>query len=307
MQLQPRFIDNITGVYGDAGRAWLNDLAALLAACERRWRLTLGEPYELSYNYVAPASRANGERLVLKAGPPHPDRLHEIAALRACDGQGMVRLIDFDASLSVMLLERLEPGTMLAEVADDRHRTEIAADMMLRLARTPPADHAFPTISEWAQALPRARSRFHGGTGPIPGPLFARAEELWPALIASAEPNALLHGDLHHENILRARREPWLAIDPHGVIGDRGFEVGSFLRNHLLELPEPARALADRVDVLSARLGIDRDRVVTWGIAVCVLSACWSTEDISGFAKTDYSSGMHHAITTGELLLAMSG
>ena len=30
----------------------------------------------------------------------------------------------------------------------------------------------------------------------------------------------MLHGDLHHDNVLTADREPWLAIDPHGVLGD---------------------------------------------------------------------------------------
>ena len=305
MQLPPAFIRNINGVYGDAGRAWLDDLPRLLRQCEQRWELTLGNPYELSYNYVAPAQFADGRRAVLKAGPPHPDRLHEIAAIRACNGIGMVRLIDSDDTLGVMLLERLEPGTMLAEVENDRNRTEVAADIMLKLRRSPPGDHAFPTIADWAAALPRARTRFDGGSGPIPPGLFERAEWAWPELLSTSPEPLLLHGDLHHENILSAEREPWLAIDPHGVIGDPGFEVGSLLRNHLLELPDPQAALADRLDILSARLGIDRERLVEWGIAVCVLSACWSTEDADGGTKTEYSSGMRHAIATGELLLAM--
>jgi streptomycin 6-kinase len=92
----------------------------------------------------------------------------------------------------------------------------------------------------------------------------------------------LLHGDLHHWNVLRAQREPWLVIDPHGVIGEPAYETGALLRNpndRLLDLPDPPRTLSRRVDILSERLGFDRQRIIGWAMAQAVLSAIWSVED----------------------------
>ena len=96
-----------------------------------------------------------------------------------------------------------------------------------------------------------------------------------------AEP-MLLHGDLHHDNILSAERQPWLAIDPKGIVGEPAYEVGALLRNPwsvLLDMPQPGRILARRVDQLAEELGFDRARIVGWGIAQAVLSAWWCLED----------------------------
>jgi streptomycin 6-kinase len=60
---------------------------------------------------------------------------------------------------------------------------------------------------------------------------LARAERLSADLLESAATEVLLHGDLHHFNILSARREPWLCIDPKGMRGHPGYEVGPFLLN----------------------------------------------------------------------------
>ena len=103
-----------------------------------------------------------------------------------------------------------------------------------------------------------------------------------PRLLASSAGPVLLHGDLHHENILSAARQPWLAIDPKGVCGEPAYEVGALLRNpmpRLLDHPAPARLLARRLDLLAEVLGIDRRRLAAWGYAQAVLSAWWSLED----------------------------
>jgi len=92
----------------------------------------------------------------------------------------------------------------------------------------------------------------------------------------------LLHGDLHHDNILAAERQPWLAIDPKGLVGEPEYEVGALLRNPmpgLLAIPHPERVLARRLDILAESLGFDRDRLRAWGLAQAVLAAWWSIED----------------------------
>src|SRR5579884_718199 len=221
------------GGFGDgAGAAWLTRLPAILTRCIERWSLRLDPPFPLSYNYVAPAWRG-GEPLVLKVGMPDPGLAREIEALLHFDGRGVVRLIAAEPELGAVLLERLMPGSPLSRLGMERddEATRIAAEVMLRLRRPAPEDHQFLTLRGRASGLRDLRRRFDGGTGPLPARLVTRAEALFADLLASSPAPMLLHGDLHHANILAAGREPWLAIDPKGVVGDPAYEPATLLLN----------------------------------------------------------------------------
>jgi streptomycin 6-kinase len=108
------------------------------------------------------------------------------------------------------------------------------------------------------------------------------ALRLHDELIASSAAPVVLHGDLHHWNILAAERAPWLALDPKGVVGEPAYEIGALLRNPIHDIahwPNARRVLARRVDQFAETLGFDRQRLIGWGIAQAVLSACWDLED----------------------------
>jgi streptomycin 6-kinase len=112
--------------------------------------------------------------------------------------------------------------------------------------------------------------------------LFDKAEKLYAELSASMAEPVLLHGDLHQDNILSAEREPWLAVDPKGVIGEPVFETAALLRNFwpdILSVPDPKSLMARRIDQLSAELGFDRERIYDWGFSQAVLSVVWGIED----------------------------
>ncbi|HET8908203.1 MAG TPA: aminoglycoside phosphotransferase family protein [Ktedonobacterales bacterium] len=277
------FRRRIIEVDGDEGASWLARLPDILATCAGRWRLTLDPHFEpLTYNYAAPGVNAAGRGIVIKAGVPGDERQREEEALRFFGGHGMVELIEADADLGVMLLERLEPGTPLVDLADDDEATGIAADVMRELWRPLPSDHAFPTVAEWGKGFERLRATFGGTTGPFERQLTERAELLFADLLASSAAPVLLHGDLHHWNILAAERVPWLALDPKGVAGEPAYEVGALMRNpapQVFSWPNPNRLLRRRADILAERLGFDRQRLLAWSMAQAVLSAWWSYED----------------------------
>ena len=302
MEIPADFAQRMMEVHGAAGRAWLAGLPGLLAACAADWGLKVGPPFPLSYNYVAPATRADGTEVVLKVGVPCVGLWGEMAALRVYDGRGSVQLLAADHERGVMLLERLRPGTTLLAVEDDPAATEIAAGVMRALRHPPPADHAFRTVDAWAAGLGKLRARFGGATGPLPADLVLRAESLFAELLASQAPPVVLHADLHHGNILAATRAPWLAVDPQGVVGEPASEVGVWLHNplpQLLQQPDPSRILARRIDQLSDLLGFDRTRIHAWGLATAVLSAWWSIED--------HGYGWEGAIAVARLLAALPG
>jgi streptomycin 6-kinase len=278
-----RFARTITSVFGQEGWEWLERLPELVRLCAQRWSLTIeGFFEELSYNYVLRVRRADGSRAVLKLGVPNVELSSEIAALQFYAGRGCAELYESDAVLGALLIEILEPGEILATLQDDDQRTLIAAGVMEKLWRPAPAEReGFLSVAGWAGSIQRFRGQFGGSSGPLPEVLVARAEGLFGELLASAGEPTLLHGDLHHFNILSAKREPWLAIDPKGVIGEPAYELGAFLYNPLPEFPQRRdlrKILARRIDILCERLELDRQRVLGYGLAQAVLSACWDVE-----------------------------
>jgi streptomycin 6-kinase len=272
------FIQNNVGTFEEEGERWLRALPELLTEYAERWSLTIHPHFPgLSYNYVAPATTADGQEVVFKAGVARNEVDREIKALHWYAGRGMVALIQSEAARGVMLLERVRPGGWLTGHEDDVAATEIAAEIMAQLMCPLPADHPFEVVAEWSKDLDDLRPRFEGGTGPLSPRLVELAERFFAELHASSGPAVLIHGDLHHYNIL-AQGDGWIGIDPKGMAGEAEYEAGSLLRNPLglHTWPDLPKIQARRVEILCDRLGFDRQRVVRWGIAQAVLSAWWT-------------------------------
>jgi streptomycin 6-kinase len=283
--LPPAFVNNVTAAFGDPGLRYLAALPDLLAEAAHRWDLTPGKPFLLSYNYVCPVTRADGTPAVLKIGVPNRELNSEIKTLRVYAGQGACRLLEADADQGLLLLERLQPGTMLATLKDDDRATEIAAEVMQAIQRPVPKGDGFLSLREWFDELKNLRPRFGGGTGPFPEKTVEIVEGLVRELFAEDRTQVLLHGDFHHFNILLSERG-WLVIDPKGVAGPAEYEIGPLLLNPWGEMPDETEAIQRtqrRIAILAERLGFDRQRLWAWAICHSLLSAWWDmAEDGSG-------------------------
>ncbi len=281
MKLPADCIHNIHTAFGATGRQWLADLPSLLAQAAQKWDLTLSEQLLLSYNYVTAAKRADGTDVVLKIGVPDREFLCELTALRYFNGDGCVRLLESDDENYMFVLERLKPGEMLVSLEDDDQRTEIIAQVMSRLWRPAPHGLALIQLSEWFDKISQPRPSFGGGMEPFPKTLVKRVESLLPELFATSSPPRLLHGDLHHFNLLSSERG-WLVIDPKGVIGPPEYECGALLINpfpDFVYLPTAASQTSRRIAILSERLGFARARIRDWGFCHAILSAWWNMDE----------------------------
>ena len=269
---------NAAGVLGDQAPVWLAELPVIVAACERRWSIEMEAQVDnISYNYVAFARRGDGTAVVLKVCLPTPDTIAEVETLRRFDGQGCVRLLEYDPELRAYLMERLEPGAELARVQDDVAGTSIAADVMRRLWRPAPLEHALPLAVEW---LADARSRDAIPLTKEAYPWIRDALAAANELASEAHTQLLLHGDLHHDNILSSHRDGWLAIDPHGVIGEAAWEIAPFLLNNLPPDESTwAAVMRRRAAQLCDELSLDRQRVYIWTAVRALQSAFWSLRD----------------------------
>jgi len=263
--------------------AWLDRLPGIAADVERRWSLTPGRPFaRLSYNYVVPVTCDDGTSAVLKLSFPGDKEFKtEAAALGIFAGRGAVRLLRLDPERGAMLLERCEPGTALDRVADDGEATSAAAGVLRRLWRPAPPERPFPRVSDWARGFERLRGRYEGGTGPMPAALVGEAETLFEWLLRTQAEPVLLHGDFHHDNVLRSRRGGWLAIDPKGVVGEPAYDAATLLREPpgLIRSPDARRTITRRLNRISEELAFDRERLRGWAFAQAVLAAYWGLED----------------------------
>jgi streptomycin 6-kinase len=283
--LPPVFVKNVTQAFAPQGEKWLSDLPNLLAEAAHSWELTPGEPFLLSYNYVCSVTGPDGTPAVLKLGVPNRELTSEIKALRAYDGQGACRLLAADAERGMLLLERLQPGTMLATLEDDDRAIEIAAEVMKAIQRPLPEENGFLNLRGWFDELKKLRPLFGGGTGPFPEKTVEIVEVLVHELFSEDRPQVLLHGDFHHFNILLSERG-WLVIDPKGVAGPAEYEVGPLLLNPWNQMPDETEAIRRtqrRIAILSERLGFDCQRLWAWAVCHSLLSAWWDmAEDGSG-------------------------
>ena len=279
--IPPVLARNVSEAWAAAGERWLAGLPALLEEVAAGWELTLGAPYDLSYHWVTPVTCADGTPAVLKLGVPAGHLLDQAEALRLAGGDGAVRLLDHDEARGALLLERAEPGDPAATLVPERDEEATAAlvDVGRRLHREPPPGCTLPDLEDESASF-RDHLRRFPGDDPLPRDLVERAGRLFDELCASAPRRLLLHGDLHHDNVLRAEREPWLAIDPFGVVGDPGYDCGPMLFN-----PDSDRRDGDLLRLVPARIeqladgfGIPVVRVTAWGFVMGVLSEVWTAQ-----------------------------
>jgi streptomycin 6-kinase len=242
---------------------WLPRVPTLLAETSTAWGLTLGEAYAPgAAGYAVRAELPDGTPAVLKLIYPHREAEYEAAALERWDGGGTVRLLAHDPERWALLLERCEPGTVLAE-----RPAEEALDILIGLLPRLWTDaDGFNTLEDEAAAWmdeiardardPALRDAALGYLRELP---HTQGEQV------------LVNQDLHGENVLAAQREPWLMIDPKPLAGEREFAVAPIVRS--FELGHSKRDVLYRFERLTAELGLDRERARGWTVAQTV---AWS-------------------------------
>lgn len=115
---------------------------------------------------------------------------------------------------------------------------------------------------------------------PFETALLDAALEAMDLLSRTQGPQVLIHQDLHGDNVLRAQRQPWLAIDPKPLVGEREFSLAPVIRSY--EFGHSRDAVVQRLDCLSTALNLDRERCRVWCL---VQSLAWGLEGPTMYQK----------------------
>jgi len=279
-RLPEKFVSNAIGLCGEPGKQWLDDLPQIVTAIEKAWSIRVGEAFpNLSYNYVAPCINADGTAAVLKIALPlntteifnEADYLHHLA------GNGTVRLLQIDAQWHAILIEHAMPGLNLKQCfADDpKHAVEIGIRVLKKIRQTPMPRNNFKLLEDWYAGLKTA------GATEFPSEYAEKALNYFTQLSAIGA-ESLIHGDLHHENILTSRRDDFLVIDPKGIIGHTGYDVAVFLNNHhwwLAHRSDLNHVLNDSIAQFAKAFDLDPRDIRKWAFCQMVLSAWWTYEE----------------------------
>lgn len=242
------------------GSNWLDRLPDTVRTLCERWSLTRDGPVSHGSNAIAVPVRRHGEPLVLRVTPPDAGTVDEIRALQFWAGRGTVRLLDADPAAGASLLERLDGERTLARLPLDE-AVPIIARVMRRLAVPAPSD--VPSTA----SLVRERAAMLEPDWTRLGKPFSR-RILEAAVDAASDlsqtsSDLAVNGDLHFEQVLGGRREPWLVVDPVLLRGDIEYDLARILWSRVDEMGSDAD-IVRHIGTVVREAGLDCDRALTW-------------------------------------------
>ena len=269
-----KFRKNIIDIYEEQGRQWLASLPKLLTTLAYQYSLTDLKPVDnMTFNYVVSAIQED-KSVILKLGLNKKALAREAACLKAFKNHGAVNLIAFDDGM--ILMECAKPGITLSTLFsnDDHQATAILCHVIQQLHQSNKsyASNFIPLSNLLA---------ISDNDLNIPLPILSKAQSLRDALINSTTKTVLLHGDLHHNNILK-HGDQWRVIDPQGFIGDPVFDVCAFIQNPIPQLLDHANAfelINDRIQICADHLDFSIQRIRDWLFVKTVLCWAWCLED----------------------------
>jgi streptomycin 6-kinase len=238
-----------------------------------RWGLMPdGEGFETRFGSRLLPVRRRGERAMLKIAN-HEEERRGGELMAWWGGEGAARVLE-RADMAIVL-ERLDGPRSLAAMVragedDEASRILCRAAAALHARRPTPPPASLTPLDVWFRALWPAADA-HGG-------LFAQAAQAARALLAQPRDPVVLHGDLHHDNVLDGGPRGWLAIDPKGLVGERDFEFANLFRNPDAQIALSPGRLCRQARIVAAQARVDGTRLLRWILAYAGLGAAWSLQ-----------------------------
>lgn len=237
-----------------------------------RWGLTPdGEPITTHSSRLLPV-RHDGAPAMLKIAIAAEEQRGAVLMVW-WGGDGAARVLAHEGN--ALLLERAMGHGSLVEMArtgrdDEASRILCQAASRLHAPRDLPFPELVP-LSRWFQALAPAAAKHEG--------ILRKAATTARELLETPRDISVLHGDIHHGNVLDFGLRGWLAIDPKCLVGERGFDFANIFCNPDPEIETAPGRLARQATVVAEAAGLERKRLLQWVLAYAGLSAAWTLED----------------------------
>lgn len=182
-------------------------------------------------------------------------------------GQGAAPVLAAQDEALLMLRAAGGPLTQAVSALGDEAATAILCEVIARLHAPRSAPPPTKPLATLFDALITASD-----------PTLADARDVALRLLGTQGDEVLLHGDMHHSNVLEFGAAGWLAIDPWGVWGERAYDYANIFRNPDLGWITPDR-FAARLAQIAGAADLEPARLTAWAYAHAGLSVAWDAQD----------------------------
>lgn len=240
-----------------------------------RWQLIPdGSPLVTASSCLLPVLW-HGQKAMLKIALVEEEK-PGLALMAWWNGTGAAPVFTYDSS--AVLMERADDRGALAELCRAGQDTQACRIICSVIEELHQSRANYPlgltSLPAWFKGL-QAAAASHAG---ILQASYATASEL----LADPREVGVLHGDIHHGNILHFGARGWLAIDPKGLLGERTFDYANLFCNPGLETAGDFGdfgGFINRLGLVADMARLDRQRLLQWILAWAGLSATWHYED----------------------------
>lgn len=281
------------------------DMKGKLDYAVSKWKLTnITEVYANSVRAVYRAKSETYGSVIVKINNNADELCIEAAVLGVLSGNGCCTLYAFEEEKGILLEEQICPGTVLRDEQDVQKRVECFATVFEKLHESTGKGGSecvlsgfgaleFGTYLDWLVNAKRFCEESVLKGSPEVKALLRQsglpekmqcAYEIGKELFAEYPERVLLHGDLHHDNILANAEGGYFVIDPKGVIGPRIFDVPRFVLNEIgyvkeSETEKTKEHLEWVIGLINERLGYPMQDICNLLFMETILASVWSVED----------------------------
>lgn len=292
----------VQGIVARFGQSFYDQLLPCIAHYAEAWSLT-NFKFIPSYsaNIVFQCHSQQFGAAVLKiARASGLEFRTELQALEEFNGKGVCRLFRYDVDHAVMLLQQVQPGQPLRQLASLEQRLDVFCSVYRSLHSASAVKHRYPTYMDWVDRI----TEFMSGQAQYQELYqhMKQAQDLCAQVTAIYPGTMLLHGDLHHDNILLGSDGQYVVIDPKGVIGDAVFDIPRFILNEFEDKVTPAlqHKINSIIVYLAEALNVPQPIIRKLLYIETTMGACWYVED--GEINEHYEEQLARVLLTHSLL-----
>lgn len=239
-----------------------------------RWELDhLETIYEHSTKGVYTAESKLFGPVILKIDQHRPQLESEYRMLARLSGDHSCKAYAFDESAGLLLEERIFPGTALRREASLEKRVRMFLQVFREIHMP---ESSGVTYLNWLE-----RSCEYCVRNRVAEEMASRARLFCAEMFEKYPDRVLLHGDLHHDNLLLRADGSYAMIDPKGVVGPAIMDLPRFILNE----PDTDHAGSDRrhieevIRLLGTQSGYPEADIRKLFYMETVLANIWRMED----------------------------
>ncbi|MDF2543644.1 MAG: aminoglycoside resistance protein [Herbinix sp.] len=262
------------------GQQYYEKIKKDLEVYSHKWKLEIVQLVDyFSVNCIFICKSDDFGNAILKIGNQNNEILTEYNTLKEYDGKHFCKVYASDLENGIILEELIKPGRQLRNEKSLEKRLNIFSSLYNGLHIKPKNPNIYPTYSDWVSRITKYMSN-----RPDYKELYyymKKAEDICHGINSLHAKKMLLHGDLHHDNILLQGDTQYKIIDPKGVVGDPIFDVPRFILNENddeISTEENYKKICCIIQYLEKSLGIPSAIIKQCYFIEMTMANCWDVE-----------------------------